>query len=247
MSDRRQGRSASAQPRDGGAKSGGTATRAGSGNSGGTPGQGGNGTRQGNGRAHGVRDQRTRSPGTRSQGRYQSTQARAGAQAAASPTVRAGTRYGAPLWLQLTALALSLAGLGVSIYLTVAHYTSSSILACSDNGLVNCAKVTTSPESIIFGIFPVAVLGLAFYVFMVAINTPWAWRSQLPAIWWARLGGIVVGMAFVLYLVYAEIIEIGNICLWCTSVHVITLLLFAVLVFGASLRSGARAAAKPAR
>jgi uncharacterized membrane protein len=88
----------------------------------------------------------------------------------------------------------------------------------------------------VFGVFPVAVLGLAFYVFMVAVNTPWAWRAQLPAIWWARLGSVVVGIGFVLYLIYAEVIQIGNICLWCTSVHAITFLLFVLIVFAASIR-----------
>ena len=39
-------------------------------------------------------------------------------------------------------------------------------LVCSDKGLMNCEEVTTSPQSMVFGIFPVAVLGLAFYVFM---------------------------------------------------------------------------------
>jgi len=52
--------------------------------------------------------------------------------------------------------------LGVSIYLTVAHYTTSVSLICSDKGLVNCEKVTTSAQSMIFGIFPVAVLGWRF-------------------------------------------------------------------------------------
>ncbi len=66
-----------------------------------------------------------------------------------------------PRWFQLVTWALSIAGFGVSTYLTVAHYTSSSILACSDNGLVNCGLVTTSPQSMVFGVFPVAVLGLA--------------------------------------------------------------------------------------
>jgi uncharacterized membrane protein len=151
----------------------------------------------------------------------------------------------APAWLRWTTLVLSLAGLGVSIYLTIAHYSSSSILVCPDKGLVNCAKVTTSPESMVFGVFPVAVLGLAFYVFMVAVNTPWAWRLKLPLLWWARLGSAVVGIGFVLYLVYVEVIQIGNICLWCTSVHVITFLLFALLVFAASM--GTPATARAAR
>jgi uncharacterized membrane protein len=148
-------------------------------------------------------------------------------------------------WLPLTTFILSLVGLGISIYLTIAHYDTKVTLACPDTGVVNCAKVTTSPESIVFGIFPVAVLGLAFYIFMTCINSPWAWKSKLPAIYWARLGSVIIGMVFVLYLVYAEVIEIGNICLFCTSVHIITFLLFTLLVFHASARG--TGTADPAR
>jgi uncharacterized membrane protein len=133
--------------------------------------------------------------------------------------------------LQLATWILSLYGLGASIYLTIAHYDTHVILACSDKGLVNCQEVTTSPESIVFGIFPVAVLGLAFYVFMVAVNSPWGWRLQQPAVKWARIGSVLLGMCFVLYLIYAELIEIRAICLWCTSVHIATFLIFALIVF----------------
>jgi len=152
----------------------------------------------------------------------------------------------APGWLQLTTWALSLAGLGVSVYLTVAHYTSSSILACSDNGLVNCAAVTTSPESMVFGVFPVAVLGLAFYVFMATVTSPWAWRATWPPLGWARFGSVIVGMLFVLYLIYTELFTLDAICLWCTSVHVITFLLFGLIIFSAAAGYGTARAA-PAR
>jgi len=152
----------------------------------------------------------------------------------------------APGWLQLTTWALSLAGLGVSVYLTVAHYTSSSILACSDNGLVNCAAVTTSSESMVFGVFPVAVLGLAFYVFMAAVTSPWAWRATWPPLSWARFGSVIVGMLFVLYLIYTELFTLDAICLWCTSVHVITFLLFGLIVFSAAAGYGTTRAT-PAR
>jgi uncharacterized membrane protein len=67
---------------------------------------------------------------------------------------------------------------------------------------------------------------------MVALNSPWGWRLQrLPLVRWLRLGSVVAGMGFVLYLIYAELIEIRAICLWCTSVHVATFLIFALLVF----------------
>ena len=159
----------------------------------------------------------------------------------------AGERSAAPLWLQLSTLVLSVADLGVSVYLTIAHYSSPTVLACSDSGVVNCAKVTTSPQSMVFGVLPVAVLGLAFYTFMVAINSPLGWRFSQPLVRWARLGSVIVGMGFVLYLIYAEVIQIGNICLWCTSVHVVTFLMFALLIYDATSWGLTSASVAPAK
>jgi uncharacterized membrane protein len=147
-----------------------------------------------------------------------------------------------PLWFQLTTWILSLGGLGVSIYLTIAHFNTSVTLACPATSTINCEKVTTSPESYAFGI-PVAVLGLAFYVFLAVVNSPWAWRITWPPLRWARVGSMVVGILFVLYLIYAELFSIGAICLWCTSVHVITFALFVLIVFGAAAGYGAAKAA----
>jgi uncharacterized membrane protein len=145
---------------------------------------------------------------------------------------RSGSKV--PLWLQLTTFLLALAGLGVSIYLTIAHFTEATLAGCSEkSGLVNCTKVTTSAQSYVFGI-PVAVLGLAFFVFAVAIMSPWAWRSTRREVHLARLASVVVGIGFVIYLLYAELFIIGSICLYCTSVHVITFLLFALTMFAAA-------------
>jgi uncharacterized membrane protein len=146
--------------------------------------------------------------------------------------------------LQLTTWILSLFALGVSIYLTITHYDTAVTLACSDKGVINCAKVTTSSQSMVFGIFPVAVLGLAFYLFMAAINSPLGWRLDRPEVKWLRLGSVIVGMGFVLYLVYAEVIQIGNICLWCTSVHVATFFIFALLVYEATSWTSSTAKAR---
>ena len=154
----------------------------------------------------------------------------------AAPVPAAGG-YSDPPWIRWGALLLSVAGFGVSVYLTIAHYTSSAILACSESGLVNCGKVTTSPESNVFGIFPVAVLGLAFFVFMLAINSPWAWRSRQPLIPMARLASVLVGIVFVLYLVYTELFTLNAICLYCTAVHIITFLLFALIMFSTATRT----------
>jgi uncharacterized membrane protein len=160
--------------------------------------------------------------------------AKAGPQPRPTPAAAAQgapVEAGAPRWLVLSSLLLSIVGLGLSIYLTISHYTNQAALICQANSVVNCLKVTTSPESTIFGI-PVAVLGLVFFVPMIVLNSPWGWRSALPAVRWLRLLGVAVGLVFVVYLVSAELIIIGSICEWCTGVHAITLALFLVVVIG---------------
>ena len=158
-----------------------------------------------------------------------------------APPPPAPEPVGVPAWLRWTTFALAIVGLGVSAYLTYTHYTDSALAGCTEtSGAINCGKVTTSPQSIVFGI-PVAVLGLAFYVFLVAIMSPYAWRSGRREIALIRLLSLVVGIGFVLYLLYAELFQIGSICLYCTSVHVITFVLFvltglAVAVWGLTPR-----------
>jgi uncharacterized membrane protein len=133
--------------------------------------------------------------------------------------------------LEFATLVVSLLGLAVSIYLTIEHLSqSSNLLLCPENATFNCVRVTTSPESKVFGIFPVAELGLAFFIFMVVINSPWGWRARQPLVHWARLGSVVVGMIFVLYLIYAELFLVKAICLYCTAVHVLTFILFGMIM-----------------
>jgi uncharacterized membrane protein len=131
-------------------------------------------------------------------------------------------------WVVLVA---SLAGLGVSTYLTIVHFDTHLHLACPATSTINCETVTTSPESKVFGI-PVAVLGLAFFVAMVALALPAAWRASSIRVAQIRLASVVVGIGFVFYLVYSELFSIHAICLWCTSVHVLTFILFVAIATG---------------
>jgi uncharacterized membrane protein len=134
----------------------------------------------------------------------------------------------APLWRSRLALVLSLGGLGIATYLTIAHFGHVA-LVCSNSGAINCQKVTTSAQSYFLHI-PVAMLGLGFYVAMTALNLPVAWRSADRRVHIARLALLVVGMCFALYLVSAELLLIGAICLWCTGVHLVTFSLFVLVV-----------------
>lgn len=135
-------------------------------------------------------------------------------------------------WVPAVTLALALGAVAVSTYLTIAHFTSPDVLACSSTGTVNCERVTTSAQSTFFGI-PVAVLGLLWSIGMAALCLPVAWRSENRLVHLARLIGAVAGVAFVLWLVYAELFIIEAICLWCTVVHILAFALFVVVVITA--------------
>lgn len=137
-----------------------------------------------------------------------------------------------PRWVAPFTTALTLAGTAVSAYLTIDHYSDSDLLVCSDTGTVNCGAVTTSAQSMLFGI-PVALLGLLWFAGMVVLCLPIAWRAGSRVVHLARAAGAVAGMGFVLWLIYAELIIVGAICLWCTVAHVLAFALFVVVVMTA--------------
>jgi uncharacterized membrane protein len=144
--------------------------------------------------------------------------------------LRAGDAGLARLWRPYATGAISLAGIGISIYLLIVHYQP-TLLICNTSGVVNCEKVLTSPQSVILGI-PVPIYGLAFFVGMTALSLPAAWRSTSAWIARARLAAVVVGMAMVIYLISQEALVLHAICLWCTSVHVLTFVLFLIVITG---------------
>ena len=132
-------------------------------------------------------------------------------------------------WVAPVTTALALAGLAVSVYLTIAHYTDPELLVCADSGTVNCSAVTTSAQSTFLGI-PVALLGLIWFIGMLALCLPVAWNASSRYVHLARFAGALGGIGFVLWLVYAELVIVGAICLWCTVAHVLAFGLFVVVV-----------------
>ena len=132
-------------------------------------------------------------------------------------------------WLPRTAFVLCLLGLADSGYQVYTHFTGSGLLGCSASTDA-CVLVQNSVYAWVFGV-PVAVYGAAFFAFMVVICSPPAWRSGPRVVRQARTAAVVTGMVFVLYLIYRELISLGQLCEYCTSVHVITFALFALIVF----------------
>lgn len=133
-------------------------------------------------------------------------------------------RYG------VVATVLNLIGLGLAIYLTVEHYSTTPSFACPATGAIDCLKVTTSNYSNFHGI-PVAPAGLLYFVVSIPLQLPVAWRSANAWIARARWVWVAVGMASVFWLIHAEL-ELGAICLYCSGVHVVTFLLLVVTAIG---------------
>lgn len=135
----------------------------------------------------------------------------------------------------LTALLLmAVVGLGVSIYLTIVHYDSAVQLVCNTTGLINCQDVTTSAYSVIPGTtIPITIPGMLWFLALGALafaGLRWAARDEAedPRLRITTLGLTVAGLAFVIYLVFCEIVLVQRICEWCTVVHLLTLASFLI-------------------
>jgi uncharacterized membrane protein len=64
---------------------------------------------------------------------------------------------------------------------------------------------------------------------MTALLTPAAWsRRALNPV---RLVGVAAGVGMALYLIWVELFRVDAICLWCTAVHVCTVVLFTTVLW----------------
>lgn len=132
---------------------------------------------------------------------------------------------------QLILLVCSLAGIGIAIYLTSVHYENVP-LVCSDKGLVDCARVLSSPYSVVPGTsIPITIPGLLWAVASAALAVFALFqRDERRWLLVAQFGWTLVGILTVLYLVYVEIVRLHTICAWCTGMHVLILLMFLVTI-----------------
>lgn len=120
---------------------------------------------------------------------------------------------------------MSLLGVADTTYLTIAHYTQTVTLACPSTSFVNCAKVTTSSYSEIFGI-PVALIGLIFFVLLLILQLPILWTDKYKWLEIPRLVFAGLGLIGVLWFIYVELHKLHAICLYCTGAHIVIFLSF---------------------
>jgi len=125
---------------------------------------------------------------------------------------------------RMAALALSLAGVAISIYLTLLHYAGVTP-ACPSSGPVDCEAVLSSSYAVIAGTsIPTSAAGIAWFAVSAVL---WGWRAGLLHLLWSA-----IGLATALYLVFVELVVLRVICLWCTAAHV---LVFAIALIAVTL------------
>lgn len=148
-------------------------------------------------------------------------------------------------WALITLLVAAVVGMGVSLYLTSVHFLNTPLF-CSTTGVIDCAPVLKSAFSVVPGTqLPITVPGFLWFgvsgglaavgLASVLRERPEPERLRLAQLAWAGLG-----LLFVLYLVYAELVQLHRICAWCTVVHVLTLVIFLI-----ALRRLQQASAEP--
>jgi uncharacterized membrane protein len=132
--------------------------------------------------------------------------------------------------LLLLATVAGLGGVAISIYLTFVHFLAVP-LVCSASGAIDCERVLASPYSVIGGTgLPTSVAGIAWFAitaglaFAQVIRPDSALLPRMLLVWSAA------GLAFVLLLVFMEIVLLGAICIWCTGAHALVVLTFLLAV-----------------
>jgi uncharacterized membrane protein len=133
-----------------------------------------------------------------------------------------------PAWKAWGVPALCAIGLVVASYLAYVE-TRQVKAACGPVG--DCNAVQQSEYALLFGLLPVAVLGVMGYV---AILAAWAWgqigRGRLAELAPLALFGMaLLGTLFSIYLTFLEPFVVGATCSWClTSAVMMTLILLLV-------------------
>ena len=129
---------------------------------------------------------------------------------------------GASAWFLLV---IAVVGLGVSAYLTTLHYAAIPALCPGSGGIIDCQGVLTSSYSVVPGTsIPVTVPGMLWFLVSgwLAVLSLAAGRRGEDDPTWLRplhLAWTVVGLAAALYFVFCELVKLHEICVWCTSVH----------------------------
>ncbi len=143
--------------------------------------------------------------------------------------------------LGLPLLAVLLAGALIAAYLSVTRLLGEPAVCGPSHG---CETVAQSVHALVLGFIPVAYLGFAASVVLVALATVW-WRWADRRALLAAYGLLLLGTLFAAYLTYLELFVIEAICPWCVSYA--ASIVAGLVVAGLALRRSSGVPALPLR
>lgn len=122
-------------------------------------------------------------------------------------------RRATPRWLKVL---VAFIGLGVASYLAWGEVTRQDLF-CGPVG--QCNIVQHSDMAMLFGVLPLAVLGVAAYasllgIYGIRLLRSWSWHRLVPA---AALGLTSFGFGFSMLLTFWQPFVIGATCAWCLA------------------------------
>lgn len=131
-------------------------------------------------------------------------------------------------WTQTVMILLTLAGLGVSLYLMWGYTAPGATLACGSSQ--GCETVKNSVYANLMGI-PLPILGLASYLSLLLLllvqnQASVTARGRSAHIALAIFGFSLAGVLYSAYLTYIELFVIYAVCRWCVASAAIMVAIF---------------------
>jgi uncharacterized membrane protein len=100
---------------------------------------------------------------------------------------------------------------------------------CSINPVLSCGSVMVTPQASAFG-FPNSLIGIVAFTVVVVTGVLALARVHLPRWYWGGLAvGTLLGTAFVHWLIYQSLYDIGALCPYCMVVWAVTIPLLVVV------------------
>jgi uncharacterized membrane protein len=124
-------------------------------------------------------------------------------------------------------------GLAASMTLTVEKIdillNPSYVPSCNINPIVSCGSVMVTPQASILG-FPNPLLGLVGFTVVIVTGVLTVAKVTLPQWYWIGLTvGVLIGAAFVHWLIFQSLYRIGALCPYCMVVWVVIVSLLVVV------------------
>ena len=119
-------------------------------------------------------------------------------------------------------IGLSTLGLLISLYISLFIEQGGSAAFCTIGETFDCTSVINSAYGHVFGI-SVSELGAFYFLVVIALYAVDFYDDYVMA------GVSIIGLLSIMYFIFVELIILDKFCLYCTSVHIVVIILFVII------------------